>query len=252
VSARVAEQLHQNDAKLTISSACPAAVDFVQKYLPEQADMITPILSPLLSHCRLLRKVYGDEIGIVFIGPCAAKKREADRHPELLDVALTFQDLHRWLEEEGIDPSTVSHGETDTFVPEPASEGALYPVEGGMNETIRLYGDFKDVRFMTLAGVYCINRALTDSRWKSCIPVFSWRFCLSGELRAWSLHEQKRPYLLDELEVYSRANVLSGRIERNVLIELDGLHREASCRCCTIVKSKSGQGASSGWGFSGG
>jgi len=105
VSARVAEQLHQSDAKLTISSACPAAVDFVQKYLPEQADMITPILSPLLSHCRLLRKTYGDEIGIVFIGPCAAKKQEADRSPELLDVALTYQDLHRWLEEEGIDPA---------------------------------------------------------------------------------------------------------------------------------------------------
>ncbi len=56
VSARVAEQIQKSDAKLTISSACPAAVDFVQKYLPEQADSITPVLSPLLSHCRLLRK----------------------------------------------------------------------------------------------------------------------------------------------------------------------------------------------------
>jgi iron only hydrogenase large subunit-like protein len=49
VSARVAEQLQQSDAKLTISSACPAAVDFVQKYLPEQADTITPILSPFVT-----------------------------------------------------------------------------------------------------------------------------------------------------------------------------------------------------------
>ncbi len=161
VSARVAEQLMQSNAKLTISSACPAAVDFVQKYLPEQADSITPILSPLLSHCRLLRKIYGNDIGIVFVGPCAAKKQEADRHPDLLDVALTFQDLHRWLEQEGIDPMSMLPCGDDQFVPEAANEGALYPVEGGMNETIRLFGDFKDARFMTLAGVFCINRALT-------------------------------------------------------------------------------------------
>ncbi len=41
------------------------------------------------------------------------------------------------------------------------------------------------------------------------------------------MHQRKRPYLLDELEVYNRANVPTGRIERNVLVEIDGLHREA-------------------------
>jgi iron only hydrogenase large subunit-like protein len=228
VSARVAEQLKESDAKLTISSACPAAVDFVQKYLPEQADTITPILSPLLSHCRLLRKIYGDAIGIVFIGPCAAKKREADRHPDLLDVALTFQDLHRWFEDEGIDAASVLPGELDTFIPEMANEGALYPVEGGMNETIRLNGDFNDVRFMTLAGVYCINRALTGLKMEELnTRVFVEILACQGSCVHGPCTSKKRPYLLDELEVYSRANVPTGRIERNVLVEIDGLHREA-------------------------
>ncbi len=227
VSARVAEQLHQSDAKLTISSACPAAVDFVQKYLPEQAEMITPILSPLLSHCRLLRKIYGNEIGIVFIGPCAAKKQEADRSPELLDVALTYQDLHRWFDEEGINPAEMMAVESDVFVPETASEGALYPVEGGMNETIRLYGDFKDVRFMTLAGVHSINRALTGLREEELnTRVFVEILACQGSCVHGPCTSKKRPYLLDELEVYSRAKVPTGRIERNVLIEMSGLHRE--------------------------
>lgn len=227
VSARVAEQLLQSDAKLTISSACPAAVDFVQKYLPEQADMITPILSPLLSHCRLLRKIYGDDIGIVFIGPCAAKKREADRSPELLDVALTYQDLHRWFDEEGINPADMMPLECEVFVPEAASEGALYPVEGGMNETIRLFGDFNDVRFMTLAGVHSINRALTGLKMDELhTRVFVEILACQGSCVHGPCTSKKRPYLLDELEVYSRANVPSGRIERNVQIELGGLHRE--------------------------
>jgi hypothetical protein len=228
VSARVAEQLQQSDAKLTISSACPAAVDFVQKYLPEQADTITPILSPLLSHCRLLRKIYGDDIGIVFVGPCAAKKREADRHPDLLDVSLTFQDLHRWFDEKGIDPVDMLPGGEDAFVPESANEGALYPVEGGMNETIRLFGDFADVRFMTLAGVYCINRALTGLKIDELnTRVFVEILACQGSCVHGPCTSKKRPYLLDELEVYSRANLPTGRIERNVLVEIDGLHREA-------------------------
>ncbi|HOP40100.1 MAG TPA: [Fe-Fe] hydrogenase large subunit C-terminal domain-containing protein [Geobacteraceae bacterium] len=229
VSARVAEQLQQGDAKLTISSACPAAVDFVQKYLPDQADCITPILSPVLSHCRLLRKIYGDDIGIVFIGPCAAKKREADRHPDLLDVALTFKDLHRWFGEEGIVPETLLLRGDDLFLPEAANEGALYPIEGGMNETIRLFGDFSDVRFMTLAGVYCINRALTGLKIEELnTRVFVEILACQGSCVHGPCTSKQRPYLLDELEVYNRANVPTGRIERNVLVEIDGLHREAS------------------------
>lgn len=229
VSARVAEQLKQSDAKLTISSACPAAVDFVQKYLPEQADCITPILSPLLSHCRLLRKIYGDDIGIIFIGPCASKKQEADRHPDILDVALTYQDLHRWLREEGIDPLSMLPGGDDVFQPEAANEGALYPVEGGMNETIRLFGDFSDVRFMTLAGVYCINRALTGLKIDELHNrVFVEILACQGSCVHGPCTSKSRPYLLDELEVYNRATIPSERIERDVLVEIDGLHREAS------------------------
>jgi iron only hydrogenase large subunit-like protein len=44
----------------------------------------------------------------VFIGPCIAKKIEAAQHPELLDVALTFEDLRRWLEQEKIAPEKMA------------------------------------------------------------------------------------------------------------------------------------------------
>jgi len=228
VSARVAQDLTHGGAKLTISSACPAAVDFVQKYLPEQADYITPVLSPLLSHCRLLKKTFGDDIGIVFIGPCAAKKREADRHPDLLDAALTFQDLHRWFDEDGIDPTWVTPRDEDRFVPESSSEGALYPVEGGMNQTINMYGDFQDVRFMTLAGVYSINRALSGIKVEDLhTRVFLEILACQGSCVHGPCTSKKRPYLLDELEVYSRARVPDGRIEPQLVVEIDGLHREA-------------------------
>jgi hypothetical protein len=202
-------------------------VDFVQKYLPEMADSITPILSPLLAHCRLLRKIYGEDIGIVFVGPCPAKKREADRSPELLDVALTFQDLRRWFKEEEVDPAMLLVCGGDTFIPEAASEGALYPVEGGMNETIKLLGDFDDIRFMTLAGVYCINRALTGLNIDQLNNrVFVEILACQGSCVHGPCTSKKRPYLLDDLEVYNRATVPVKGIVRASLVEIDGLHRE--------------------------
>ena len=52
-----------------------------------------------MAHCRMLRRSFGDDIAVVFFGPCIAKKNEADRHPDLLDMALTFLDLRAWLDE---------------------------------------------------------------------------------------------------------------------------------------------------------
>ena len=61
-----------------------------------------PYASPILAHCQMLREHFGPSIGIVFFSPCIAKKGEADANPDLLDVALTFEDLRRWLMEEQI------------------------------------------------------------------------------------------------------------------------------------------------------
>ena len=80
----------------------------------------------------MLRQHFGADIGIVFIGPCIAKKLEAAQHPELLDVVLTFEDLQRWLEQEKIAPEKMAEAPEDHFVPESSAEGAWFPVDGGM------------------------------------------------------------------------------------------------------------------------
>ena len=71
----------------------------LSKYRADIADKITPFLSPVLTHCKLLRKEYGEDIGIIFISPCLAKKEEADLHSDLLDLALTFDELKSWFDE---------------------------------------------------------------------------------------------------------------------------------------------------------
>jgi iron only hydrogenase large subunit-like protein len=228
VSARVARDLANRESRLTLSSACPAAVSFVQKYLPNLAEHITPIHSPLLAHCKLLRQTYGNDIGIVFIGPCPAKKLESDRSPVLLDVAISFRDLHRWFTEAGLDPRSMIPGGEDVFVPESADEGAFYPVEGGMNETLKLLGDFDDIRFMPLPGIYCINRALTGLKVDDLKNrVFVEMVACQGGCVHGPCTSKSRPYLLDDLEVYNRTNFPPKGTVRNPSVKLDGLHRDS-------------------------
>ena len=60
-----------------LSSACPVVVDYIRKYAPELTANITPIVSPMIAHAKILKELYGDDIKIIFAGPC----RRADIRP---------------------------------------------------------------------------------------------------------------------------------------------------------------------------
>lgn len=164
VSAEIARKLDEESPGLLLSSACPTSVDFIRKYLPELAGRITPVASPLIAHCRLLRDTFGENIRTIFIGPCIAKKNESDRHPALLNLALTYPELRQLFREEGIDPARVTPRAEDSFVPEAVEEGARYPIEGGMNDTIAFQTRNRKVHYVTLSGLENIDLALSGIR----------------------------------------------------------------------------------------
>ena len=172
VSAALANELADAESGLFISSACPAVVDLVRKHVPNLSDRITDIASPALTHCRMLRDHFGDEIGVVFIGPCAAKKTEADRNPELMNLAITFAELDAWLAERGLNPNLVNPGAEDVFVPKSSAEGTLYPLEGGMAETMTHYGCPPNVRIQSISGLKRLQFALRELNSKDMTPPF--------------------------------------------------------------------------------
>ena len=153
VSAHLSRLLAETDSPLVISSACPAAVDMIRLYLPDYAKYITPLPSPVRAHCGLIRERYGEDAKIVFFGPCAAKKNEADRHADVLALACVFPALEQLLAEKGI-----VFGEEAELALGPAEEGRFYSVEGGMNDTLR---DGKaDVRYVSVSGLDNLRRLL--------------------------------------------------------------------------------------------
>lgn len=163
VSIQTAKMLNNAGAGLYISSACPVIDDYIRLYKPEYTHNITPIASPALTHAGLLKDSFGDDIKVVFIGPCIAKKNEADKHPDLISVALTFDELNYWIKEEFIDTEKIEVDEDCKFVPESAYEGALYPLEGGMNETIKKVGiNNNDVTFIGVSSLEAFDKSLQN------------------------------------------------------------------------------------------
>jgi iron only hydrogenase large subunit-like protein len=160
VSAQAAAALAEGTGRVLYSSACPTVVSYLQKHRPADSHFLTGLLSPLLTHCKMLRQSFGQDIGIVFIGPCIAKKLEAAQHPTLLDVALTFDDLRRWLTQEKIRPETLAPEAGDDFVPEASAEGAWYPVDGGMIAGMKSLCGVNDCAFMAFSGIGAIQKAI--------------------------------------------------------------------------------------------
>ncbi|MDD3588397.1 MAG: [Fe-Fe] hydrogenase large subunit C-terminal domain-containing protein, partial [Thermoguttaceae bacterium] len=156
LSAETCEYLRTTDRSLVISSACPSVVDYIRKYYPQYTSSLVPFASPIVSHCRIMRKRYGSDIKVVFFGPCAAKKNESDRNRGILDLALTFTDLETLLAELNIELR--SESETGDVVVDRGAEGRFYSIEGGMNDTLR-DGNSR-VRYLAVSGLDNLSRLL--------------------------------------------------------------------------------------------
>ena len=155
VSSQTAKFLQETDLPLVISSACPACVDYIRKYHPEYTANIVPMHSPIMAHCRMIKDRFGEDSKVIFFGPCAAKKNEADRHPELLALAMTFNVLEELLDEHDIVPISEEPAE---LLMEAAEEGRFYAIEGGMNDTLR--DGNNTVRYLSVSGLENLDRML--------------------------------------------------------------------------------------------
>ena len=131
VARAYAELLERNDGGRYIATSCPAIIGYVEKYHPGLVPSLAPIVSPMVATARVIRSIHEEDVRIVFIGPCIAKKGEVASItlPGELDGALTFVELRGMLDAGGITPDNIEPGEFD----EPhAGLATLFPISRGM------------------------------------------------------------------------------------------------------------------------
>ena len=86
------------------TSCCPAWSVMAKKLYPEFADCISMALTPMVITARMVKKDH-PEAKVCFIGPCSAKKLEANRRTIRSDVdfVLTFEELQGMFDAKDID-----------------------------------------------------------------------------------------------------------------------------------------------------
>jgi len=135
-----------------ISTPCPAIVNLVEIHYPELIPLLAPIVSPMIALGRYLKKEKGQNLKIVFIGPCVAKKEEI-KHPSVrgvVDVVLTFKEIREIFELKKID---LAGQKEDEFDPPHPGLGRSFPLHGGLLRTAAINGDILEKDVLTICGV---------------------------------------------------------------------------------------------------
>jgi len=131
VALKMKEIVESDGNKGYIATACPAVFGYVKRYHPGLIPNLAPVVSPMIATSRLVKQLHGDDVKIIFLGPCIAKKGEvySDEMDGEMEDALTFGELRTMFNMGHLDFRTV--GESD-FDPPFAKKGNLFPIRRGM------------------------------------------------------------------------------------------------------------------------
>ncbi len=151
VADRYRQLLHRDSGQQWIATTCPALVAFVERYHPEAVPRLAPIVSPMVAMARVLRRLHGPKLRIVFVGPCIGKKAEA-ADPLVageVDAALTFAELWRMFADHDVNVETAAPSSFDP--PEPGL-GQLFPISRGLLQAADIQEDLLQTRVVSAAG----------------------------------------------------------------------------------------------------
>ena len=98
--------LHEDERDIIISSCCHSVNLLIQKYFPKELEYLADVVSPMMAHCSDIKRRIPNA-KTVFVGPCVAKKDEAEYYSGVVDAVLTFDELTAWFKAEGVEPEQI-------------------------------------------------------------------------------------------------------------------------------------------------
>lgn len=137
-----------------IATSCPSVNLLLEKHFPELLPCLAKVQTPMAVHAAMLRKNHPDA-KVVFIGPCIAKKAEAEQKKPNADCVLTFEELDQWMKEESLD--------FDTSLKDSKKEegkARFFPTAGGILKSMAC--DYPNYTYMAVDGAEACMQALQD------------------------------------------------------------------------------------------
>ena len=144
--------IDEESRDVIITSCCHSVNLLIQKYFPRELDFLADVLSPMQAHCLdIKRRIPGAKT--VFVGPCVAKKDEAQHYEGIVDAVLTFDELTAWLASENIELCGDEEENEN-------SRARFFPTTGGILKT--LSKENPNYTYMAIDGTQNCIEALKD------------------------------------------------------------------------------------------
>ena len=142
----------EEERDIIISSCCHSINLLIQKHYPFALEYLADVVSPMQAHCNDIKQRY-QNAKTVFIGPCVAKKDEAEHYNGIVDAVLTFEELTEWMKSENIELEQ----ELDNDI---CSRARFFPTTGGVLKTMNQ--ENTEYTYLALDGVENCIAALKD------------------------------------------------------------------------------------------
>lgn len=153
------------------TSCCPAWVKYAEQYYPDLLPHLSSCRSPQQMFGSLAKELLPEQLGIdpdnlvvVSIMPCTAKKYEAQR-PEFaakgqrdVDQVITTTELARMIQERGLSFDRIEPGSLDMPFGFKTGGGIIFGATGGVTEAVlrcateKITGVIRDVQFHDVRG----------------------------------------------------------------------------------------------------
>ena len=155
-AAELLEKLDEGQPFMT-TSCCPSYIELVRKHMPAMEKYVSSTGSPMYYTARIVKEARPDA-RVVFIGPCVAKRREAQRD-EAVDYVMSFEEIASIFDGFGIDFGTVeTHHPAFTAVREAHAFAQAGGVAGAVKSYLKL--DVERLRHIQVSDLNKKNIAL--------------------------------------------------------------------------------------------
>ena len=188
--------IREEERDIIITSCCHSINLLVQKRFPRCLEYLADVMSPMQAHCSDIKKRI-PSAKTVFIGPCVAKKDEAEYYEGIVDAVLTFEELDKMFAEDRVEPEIELDADAN-------SRARFFPTTGGVLKTMAQ--NAPGYTYVAIDGVENCITALKDiesGKIHKCFIEMS--ACVGSCIGGPVMNRAKKPLISDYLKVASYA-----------------------------------------------
>lgn len=134
-----------------ITTSCSSVVTLIEKHYPSLIPFMAPVVSPMIAHAKLIKKVKGNDVKVVYAGPCLSRSVEELDFEGAVDGVISFAELEEWMLEKSIFIKSCEERPFDN--PDPMIN-QLYPVCGGIIRCVEAKGGTDKYQKLAVSGVH--------------------------------------------------------------------------------------------------